>query len=572
MKKIIIGTNGEGFDMDTLLPTRALIQANSGGGKSYLIRRIVEQLFGKVQLIIVDPEGEFATLREKYDFVLVGKGGETPADPRSAALLAEKLLELNASAICDIYELKAAERHRWVRIFLDALVNAPKNLWHPVVIIVDEAHVFAPEKGQGESEAIGAMTDLATRGRKRGFCLIAATQRLGKFSKNVSAELQNVLIGSTFQDIDRKRAAETLGVLKSDEREFFNQLRVLEPGNFFALGRAISTERIKIKIAPVSTSHPQSGAKYKSTPPEPSEKIKALLPSLADLPAEAEEKARTFADLKQEIVQLKRQLKSAPLPEQKIKEVAILKDAQIKRLEDLYEKMNGHESRYEKLMGPLRLDFINSLDNVRYAITGAKRNAGMRHDQSGTVSFSNGTFVGPASLTSHPRNKANATNGKKPMFETIGTKLPPGEEKILAACIQFTNGLERSQLTVLTGYKRSSRDAYIARLKEKGFVTSNGDSIHATEAGIAALPHAEPLPQGKDLQDYWLKKLPAGENAILLVLLASYPNPISRDEITKATNYMRSSRDAYLSRMAAKELVNFPSQGMVYASDTLFEK
>lgn len=80
MKKIVIGTKGEHFDLDVLLPTRLLIQANSGGGKSYLIRRMVEQLFGHVQVIIIDPEGEFATLREQYDFVLVGRGGETPAD------------------------------------------------------------------------------------------------------------------------------------------------------------------------------------------------------------------------------------------------------------------------------------------------------------------------------------------------------------------------------------------------------------------------------------------------------------------------------------------------------------
>lgn len=73
------------MDIDTLLRTRLLIQANSGKGKSWLLRRIAEQLFGKVQVIIVDPEGEFATLREHFDYVLVGKGGETAAHPRIAA-------------------------------------------------------------------------------------------------------------------------------------------------------------------------------------------------------------------------------------------------------------------------------------------------------------------------------------------------------------------------------------------------------------------------------------------------------------------------------------------------------
>lgn len=106
------------LDVDGLLRGRLLIQGGSGSGKSWLLRRICEEIFGKVQVIIIDPEGEFATLREKFGYVLVGKGGETPADPRSAALVAHKLLELRASAVCDLYEMKPFARHEWVPQFL----------------------------------------------------------------------------------------------------------------------------------------------------------------------------------------------------------------------------------------------------------------------------------------------------------------------------------------------------------------------------------------------------------------------------------------------------------------------
>src|SRR6266404_9626574 len=168
-----VGTKAAHLDLDALLRGRLLIQANSGKGKSWLLRRIAEELFGKVQVIIIDPEGEFATLREKFGYVLVGKGGETPADPRSAALVAHKLLELRASAICDIYEMKHQQRHAWVRTFLEAMIDIPKTLWgRQVVVIIDEAHMFCPEKGKGESEAYGAMVDLCTRGRKRGYCAV----------------------------------------------------------------------------------------------------------------------------------------------------------------------------------------------------------------------------------------------------------------------------------------------------------------------------------------------------------------------------------------------------------------
>src|SRR5579864_4145875 len=131
--KIVIGAadgRNVGIDIPLLLTTRLLVQANSGGGKSWLLRRMAEQLYGKVQTIILDPEGEFYTLREKFGYVLVGEGGETPADIRSAAMLAEKFLQLKASAVCDLYEAfrsRPMDRRQWVRAFLNALLDAPRR-------------------------------------------------------------------------------------------------------------------------------------------------------------------------------------------------------------------------------------------------------------------------------------------------------------------------------------------------------------------------------------------------------------------------------------------------------------
>lgn len=300
-------------DLDKLLRSRMLVQASSGGGKSYLLRRLAEQLVPHVPVIIIDPEGEFSTLREKFNFVLVGPGGETPADPRSAELVAHKLLELRASAVCDIYELKPYERHRWVKLFLSSMVDAPKKLWRSTIVVVDEAHVFMPEKGQGESEASGSMIDLATRGRKRGFCSIMATQRLAKLSKNGTAELQNRLIGPTYEGVDLDRAADELSIPRRDRDAWFAAMkRDREPGQFEAVGPAIGKERLLVEIGKVQTTHPEVGGKQiKSTPPTPRE-VKKLLPQLADLPQEAEEKAATEIELRNRVRELESQLRSAP--------------------------------------------------------------------------------------------------------------------------------------------------------------------------------------------------------------------------------------------------------------------
>ncbi|KKL77829.1 hypothetical protein LCGC14_2030910, partial [marine sediment metagenome] len=124
---MIIGKNTEtkkdvNIDLIKLISTRLLIQANSGGGKSWLIRRLLEQTYGKVQQIVIDLEGEFSTLREEYDYLLVGKDGEIPANIQTAELLARKLLKLNVSTIIDLSELQKHERILFVKRFLDSLV------------------------------------------------------------------------------------------------------------------------------------------------------------------------------------------------------------------------------------------------------------------------------------------------------------------------------------------------------------------------------------------------------------------------------------------------------------------
>ena len=137
--RIMLGKSGENdawLDVNELISTRLLIQGNSGAGKSWVIRRICEQLFGKIPVIIIDPEGDFASLREKFDYVLVGQNGETPAQIDTAQMVAHRLLDLRASAVCDIYELKPRERHEWVRLFLEAVIDAPKNLCRPTIIRV----------------------------------------------------------------------------------------------------------------------------------------------------------------------------------------------------------------------------------------------------------------------------------------------------------------------------------------------------------------------------------------------------------------------------------------------------
>lgn len=144
---------------------------------------------------------------------------------------------------------------------------------------------------------------------------------------------------------------------------------------------------------------------------------------------------------------------------------------------------------------------------------------------------------------------------------------------VLTAIAQHgAEGVTREQLTVLTGYKRSSRDTYLQRLRAAGLVDAGGVELVAAAAGVQALgPDFTPLPTGKALREHWLARLPEGERRCLEILLARYPANVERDEVSEDTGYKRSSRDTYLQRLGARRLIVTGRGGVVRASDALFE-
>lgn len=541
--------------LPTLLETRLLVQANSGGGKSWALRRLLEQTANSVQQLVIDPEGEFATLREQFDYLIAAPhDGDALATPQTAALLARRLLESGVSAILDIYDLKAHERVLFVRRFLDALVNAPKALWHPVLIVLDEAHIFAPQNGSAESA--GAVIDIATRGRKRGQCLVAATQRLSKLHKDVAAELGNKMIGRTGLDVDVKRAADELGLTS---REATDTLRALAPGQFYVFGPALSPKVERITVGDVQTSHPKAGNRMMTAPPAPSPKLRAQLAKLADLEKEAEQEARTVEELKADNAKLRREATIA----NKRAEQAGVPEAEVQRR--LREAIDAFKREHPP---SVLVSDGSELKALRRIAEIAQKEIERINPGSPDGREADAT---PQRAARFPRAAATPA----PAASGAGSsKLPAGERTVLTAIAQHPRGVTREQLTVLTGYKRSTRDAYLQRMREKFLITPvpNSDRIEVTPEGKDALgADFQPLPTGEALQQHWLAKLPEGESRILGQLCAAYPDTVGRDEIGHVHGYARSSRDAYLQRLKARQLVTIVDRGFVRAATHLFD-
>ncbi|SFS13621.1 ATP-binding protein [Sphingomonas jatrophae] len=255
MTDIVLGASNEGasaaIDLEELLASRLLVQGNSGSGKSHLLRRLLEQCAGLVQQVVIDPEGDFVTLAERFGHIAIDAAdyGET-----EIAGVAARVRQQRASVVLNLEGLEVDAQLRCAGTFLNGLFDAPRELWYPLLVVVDEAQLFAPAAaGEVNDEArrvsLGAMTNLMCRGRKRGLAGVIATQRLAKLAKNVAAEASNFLMGRTFLDIDMLRAADLLGM----ERRQAEQIRDLERGQFLALGPALARRPKLMRIGTVET-------------------------------------------------------------------------------------------------------------------------------------------------------------------------------------------------------------------------------------------------------------------------------------------------------------------------------
>ena len=243
------------LDLDKLLAGRLLIQGSSGAGKSATLRRIIEEAFEYITTVIVDPEGEFSNLAAHIGATTISAAALTVEGMTAAAV---KSREHRIALHIDLSDLDPEDRIIKAAAFFAGLMSTPAHLWkNTMLVCIDEGHLLAPHLAGRAQDAetrrlgVATLTDLCSRGRKRGLATIVATQRLAKLSASVTSELLNFLVGLNVFDRDVKRAGDFLGFSAKDAEK----LRTLQPGEFYAMGPALVAGATLSKIDPTITQH-----------------------------------------------------------------------------------------------------------------------------------------------------------------------------------------------------------------------------------------------------------------------------------------------------------------------------
>lgn len=216
-------------DPDLMATGRTCVIGSSGSGKSYAVGVICEEMCKSgAPFVIVDVEGEFSGLKEKFEAIWVGDDKGCDLNWNEGVNLNE-LAEHAAECPPIIFDVSETSRPREkVNQFLISLYREISRRRTPYLVIIEEADRFCPQSG---GERLPIIDEIARRGRKRGLGLLLCTQRPSLVEKNVLSQCSNQLVGRLVIKNDLSAVAQFF-----PEQSILNSLTRLKPGEFFALG------------------------------------------------------------------------------------------------------------------------------------------------------------------------------------------------------------------------------------------------------------------------------------------------------------------------------------------------
>ena len=577
------------LDSAILADTRALICASSGQGKSHLLRLIAEQIGEKIQTILIDPEGEFPTLREGLDILIVGENGDIRPDIKSAGLLARRLVETGVSAVIDLYDLPGKgdpwdKRRLFTYAFLNGLMEIPKSLYHPMIVMIDEAHQIAPETPSKTGKELSkfyfkqdvspsllsrsAVRSVMSAGRKRGIGGILATQRVGKIDKDSIADCRNTFIGGTNLDLDQERAGDMLGLTKKESVT----LRDLDPGVFFGFGPATGARGVvQFMSGEVKTTHPKAGQRSSIQVPPASTKIAAITEKLGDLPAEVQAEVQTMETLRGDVQRLERELRTRPVqevakPEIREVEKLIITNDQISMIGDFLADIRDMQNRF----GTLKSEVDGAF---QAANNGVAKLVPVLED---ALKVARTPPRAPLSLPIAQKQEQKRAQTPNPEVSPVDGLSGP-EQRILDAIAWFQSigNFEPLQTAVafLAGYTYGGGAFNNPRgsLRTKGLVEYKGDSICLTVAGQgwAKVPQS-PLTVG-EMQGHVLGILPGPEAKILAMLISFDGRPVEKIQLAELCEYkIGGAFNNPLGRLRSLGLIDYPGKNQARALPFLF--
>ncbi len=566
MKTLNIG-DGLSLPLDWMLNATVVYGAR-GSGKTVFGSVLAEEVHAAGQrFCAIDLKGDFFGLKSSADgksaampiVIFGGDHADVPLEPDAGAFVGETVANLEQSCVLDLEHFSKGKQVRFLTAFFAALYDHNRL---PIMLLLDECQRYAPQKpiDPDAAKCLGAVEDLVKLGRKHGIGTVLTTQRGSGLNKEVSELCELLVAFRTPGPLDQERIKGWLdaNTTKAERESVMAKLAGLPTGTaVFASGhpalKLFGVHKVRMRSTFDSSATPKIGQRR-------SEPKKLAEPDLAALKlkmaaaierAKADDPKALRADnaLKaKRIAELERQV-AAPKPakaEPKRVEVPALKAADRKVIERAVKSVVDGVAGLEGVREDLRQLCIGMKDyttDLDFRIEAARK---LANDLSATLAPP-AAVPGPAAVraVAPPKPRAPAprpTNGNAgPSDPDLGKGMP---RRILTALAQRPGGLTNAQIGTRAGMSSTSGSFSnaLAFLRKRGWLADSGNVRLITADGEAALGAYERLPEGAELQAYWLAQLGNSiPSRALKALCDAYPSALTNEQIGEAAGCAHTS-------------------------------
>jgi hypothetical protein len=545
------------------LSSHIAILGKTGSGKSNAAKIIVERgLEAGERICIIDPTGSWYGLRlkangEPSDYPVVIFGGlhaDKQISGRHGAAIAELVATSSTPAVIDTRLMTVGERTTFFKDFAETLLRRNRG---PLRLVVDEAHLFAPQGKVPDAESgkmLHAANNLVSLGRSIGLRVVLISQRPAKLHKDSLTQAETLVAMRVIHPLDRGAVEEWIKdqADKEQGKEIVASLPSLPTGDAWIWSPEIGLlKRAHFPLAGTydSGKAPNGDETAPELRPIDLEKIDALLDKAA-----ADIKANDPKALRIEVARLTREL-----AETRKDAVAPAWPDQRELVQSLSDELTKTNAALEKLTGDSAL-LLRRQEAALAALQGER------------IELPAVTPVQRHVVPALPPVQRKPTPVREPP-EGDGS-VPHGCAKPLAALAGvYPAGMTEAQWATAAGYKRTGGtwQAYRSRLRGAGLTESRGGLWFATEGGAHAVGDVElPPPPGPDLARWWAAKI-HGTPKLVEALIEAWPDPLPKDELAERIGMTASggSFQAYVSRLRSPGLIEQDGAGIRLSDEVM---
>jgi hypothetical protein len=208
----------------SILDSHIAVLGKTGVGKSAGIRAsIIEPLLDAGQRVCcIDPTDAQWGIRltpagkpSHYDVIVFGGNhGDRPLNAYDGEAIGEAIGTSSSSVIISTKKMRPGERTLFFTAFAEALLRTNVGRLH---LIIDEAHLFAPQSGgmglgREATSMLHATNDLVSLGRGAGLCIVLATQRPAKIHKDSVSQCETLIAMRMSHPLDQVAIEDWIGL------------------------------------------------------------------------------------------------------------------------------------------------------------------------------------------------------------------------------------------------------------------------------------------------------------------------------------------------------------------------